>query len=215
MKRMLSAWRNVLIHPGEGVFEKELADPNATLRTGIQWLGIGITLSAILSGISTFLYESFSTAYVGTRSFLVISLLGKLGITFDPLSIRDWISSPMAGGLFAFFVFLIGAPLMLLIAFVSAFGLAELLGGKGSFSKQTYALALFVPSLMIIANALGMFRLIGVCMVTPVLWVFAIILSIFAIKVVYGLSRIKSSIIVVTLYLVITLVVIILNPPRL
>ena len=35
---MLQTWKNVLLRPGEEVFEDEKASPNATLGTALLWI---------------------------------------------------------------------------------------------------------------------------------------------------------------------------------
>lgn len=58
-------------------------------------------------------------------------------------------------------------------------------------------------------------RQIGVCVVSPIFWVYSIVLFMLAVKSVHGLSTAKSAITVVVPFLVFTFVVFVFFPPRL
>jgi hypothetical protein len=210
MKLFSMTWSNVIFHPDQTTFEEEFA--NAAPKKATSRFGIGILIAAFISGVSTFVYETFFNAYVGSRQALAFWLMQNPA---EKSAIVDFVGSPIAGGLFSFLGFLIGAPIIILIGIMLSLWLAKMLGGKGNLEKHTFSFALFIPSLIIVANAFGVIRQIGVCVASPILWVYAIILSVIAVKSVHGLSTAKSLIAVIVPFIVSTVIAMIISPPHL
>ena len=209
---MLSTWLNVLTHPKKATFDNQLSMDYATQKTAISWLSRGILLAAIINGISAFIYESIFQSYVGSRQAMAILLFQSLK---ENSAFLDFVGSPIWGGIISFIGFLIGASIILALGNFIILWLAKILGGKGSFEKQIFATALFIPGLLIVASIFGVIRQIGVCFAFPVLWVYALILSILAAKSIHGLSTTKSAIAVIIPFFVFTFAVLLLFPPHL
>ncbi len=212
MKRMFSTWLNVTTHPQKATFDNQLSLAYATPRTAASWLSLGILLAAIVNGISTFIYESVFQSYVGSRQMMALFLFQ---LPKEDSSLLDFIGSPFGGGILSFWGFLIGAPIVVILGNLAILWLAKMFGGTGSFEKQIFASASFIPGVLIVANIFGVIRPIGVCFASPILWVYAMILSILATKSIHGLSTAKSAIAVIVPFLVLTFAVLLLFPPQL
>ncbi len=212
MKQMLKTWGYVVIHPKQVTFNNELQKDYATRKNAVYWLAVGILLAALVNGLSSFIYETIFRSYVGARTAMTVFLLR---LPPENSALLDFISSPTFGGLTSFFTFLIGAPIVIFLANAVCLWLARTLGGNGSLDKQLFATALFVPGLLIVANFFGVIRQLGVCIVSPLAWLYAIVLSILAVKSVHGLSTAKSAVAVLVPFLVFTLAVFVVFPPHL
>lgn len=212
MNEMLKTWGNVITHPKQTTFDNELCKAHATQKTAVVWLISGILLAAAVNGLSSYFYETIFHSYIGSRQVMVMLLFQQSG---ENSALLDFIGSPIFGGIFSFLGFLIGLPIVLFLGNLVSLWLAKALGGTRSFEKQLFAMALFAPGLLIIASIFGVIRQIGVCVASPIFWVYAIILSILAVKSIHGLSTAKSAITVIVPFVVITLVVIVISPPHL
>ncbi len=212
MNQMLKTWGNVIAHPKQTTFDNELSKEYATQKTAISWLIVGILLAALVNGISTFLYETIFQSYVGSRQVIAMLLFQQTG---ENAALLDFFGSPLFGGIFSFFGFLIVAPIILFLGSLASLWLAKAFSGTGSFEKQLFAIALFAPGLLIITNIFSIIRQVGVCVTSPIIWVYAIVLSILAVKSVHGLSTAKSAIAVIIPFLVFTFVVFVFFPPHL
>jgi hypothetical protein len=211
MREMFMTWVYVLSHPGPGMFDEKLEDFESKQEKALAWLGRGILLAALVNGLSTFLYEAIFRGYVGSRQITAMLLLQK---TTADTALLNFVGSPLAGGLVAFFGFLIGAPLVLFAGLMFSTWLAKMLGGTGSLAKQVAALALFMPGLMLIVNTFGIIRPIEIGFIGPVLWVYALVLSFVAVKSIHYLSTVKALIVVAVPFVVLTFVVMMINPPH-
>jgi len=207
IKEMFMTWVYVLSHPGQAVFDEKLGEPESTQETALKWLGVGILLAALVNGLSTFLYEAIFIGYVGSRQITAMLLLQK---TTADTGLLNFAGSPLAGGLVAFFGFLIGAPLVLLAGLLFSAWLAKTLGGTGQIEKQICALALFMPGLMLLANAFGIIRPVATGFAGPLLWAYALVLSFLAVKSIHELSTVKALIVVAVPFVVLTFVVILI-----
>ena len=90
---------------------------------------------------------------------------------------------------------LILAPVFFLIGSGIFFGLAKLFGGTGSFEEQTYLLATFSAPIMIVNGVIGVVPILGGC-VSFIIYIYQLLLSFYAIKVVHGLESGKSAAVV-------------------
>jgi hypothetical protein len=169
-------------------------------------------LAALVNGLSSFLHESVFRSYVGSRQATAMLLFRQ---SIENSALSDFFGSPIFGGLASFLGFLIGAPIVLLLANCVGLWLAKALGGKGSFEKQLFAIALFAPALLIVANLLGVVRQLAVCIASPIAWLYALVLSILAVKSTHGLSTAKAAVVVVVSFVAITLAVLVVFPPHL
>ncbi len=212
MNQMLKTWGNVIAHPKQITFDNELSKDYATQKTAVSWLSAGIFLAALVNGISTSLYETIFQGYVGSRQVMAMLLFQQTG---ENSVLLDFFDSPLFGGIFSFFGFLIVTPIILFLGNLASLWLAKAFSGTGSFEKQLFATALFAPGLLIITNIFSVVRQIGVCVASPIFWVYAIVLSTLAVKSVHGLSTAKSAIAVIIPFLVFTFVVFVFFPPHL
>jgi len=209
MKHMLKTWVDVMIHPNKNTFDNLTDNAEATRKIAIVWLAMGVLLAAVVKGLSSFVSESIFRSYVGPRQVLAITLFHLSPYARDGALI-NFIGLPLVGGLVAFSSFLIGAPIILSLGAYFIAGLAKRLGGGGDFGKQLYAFACFIPGLMILANAFGVVPPLKACFV-PLLWIYAIILSIQAVRSVQGLSIASALVVVLIPFIIITIVVILIN----
>ena len=124
--QMIQTWIGVLTGPGEEVFEREQASPNATLTTALIWTVLAAVVAAVLGFIQSLLFASSAQGMMGMISQM--DLPPESAAMFEQM---------MTGGLFAglsgagAFLGIILTPVFFLIGVGIIHLIANMLGGQG------------------------------------------------------------------------------------
>lgn len=179
---MTQTWISVLTGPGEEVFEREQASPNATLSTALIWTILAAVVVAVLGFVQSLLFASSAAGMLGTISQMDL-----------PPESQAMIEQMMAGGLLtgmsgvgAFMGILI-SPIAFLIGVGIIHLIANVLGGRGDFGRYAYLSAAIGAPVSILNALLGFIPVVGGC-VAFLLLIYSLVLNYFAIKVSYSLS---------------------------
>jgi hypothetical protein len=172
---VLETWRLALTGPNEETYQQISQDPSASLGRAIGW----ITLS---SGVAY--------AIAALAQLLIIQL-------FPFSSFLEGAEEVMGGrllsGMSTMFVLVCGLPFSVLFSIFGALLFAGLihfiagaLGGSGSFDRLVYVCAAISAPVSILSGVLGLIPIVN-CLTLP-LALYALVLNILAIKVVYKIS---------------------------
>ncbi|MBI3957959.1 MAG: YIP1 family protein [Chloroflexi bacterium] len=179
---MFQTWIRVLTGPGEEVFEREKASPNATLQTALIWTVLAAVVTAVLGFIQSLLFRSTAQGMLG--------FIDQMDLPPESAAL---IEQMMAGGAFAglsgvgAFLGIILSPIFFLIGVGIIHLIANILGGQGDFSRFAYLAAAIQAPISIVSAFLGFIPAIGGCVVF-LLSIYSLILYYFAVKVAYQLS---------------------------
>lgn len=171
IKELLRQYTNVLTKPGVGTFVAEMG--KATWRmVWVQLLGWGI-ISTILGLLATLIFQGIGYRFYGYLSPEAIQALSARSASY--------------GGI-------ISVPLGFFIWMGLVYVLAKAFNGQGTFLTQSYTTLLFQVPLGILSSALGLipyFGLLGLAV-----FIYGIVLQIFALMAVHRLSGGKATTIV-------------------
>ena len=133
-------WKEVLTKPQE-TFKKQ--EKKANLGEGIKHIGIAGVIVGVITGIA---------AWIGMAT--VGSLLGTPGLTLGVgIGIAAFLSSVILTPIFAVIWWLIGSGILYIFAMI--------FGGKGSYTTQSYLIALYSAPLMILSAILVLIPIVG------------------------------------------------------
>lgn len=190
----LQVWRRVLMQPGEAVFAEELAKPYARWGTAVIWL-FGAGLVAVLVWLLIFLLLD----PIGQSLTLMPEFLAQMGATEAAAAemMAQMEQTAEATMFMILCALLIGVPGVSLLWSGLLWLIAKLLGGTGSFEKQSFLLASFIAPLVMVGVLVYILPLLG-----PIMMMFlagyTLYLTYFALKVVHGLPSGKAATAVLT-----------------
>ena len=196
---MIQTWIGVLTGPGEEVFEREQASPNATLTTALIWTVLAAVVVAVLGFIQSLLFASSAQGMMGMISQIDL-----------PPENSAMIQKMMSSGIFAgasgaaSFLGIIFSPIAFLIGVGIIHLIANVLGGKGDFGRYAYLSAAIGAPISIVNAFLGFIPVVGGC-VAFLLTIYSLVLNYFAIKVAYSLTS-GRAIAVILIPLIVVLV---------
>jgi len=133
-------------------------------------------------------------------------------MVFNTEQVLIFVGSPFGGSVIAFFSTLILAPFILVVGLGLCFGLAKLMRGSGGFAKQVYLFASFLSPLMFVGGICNFIPCVGLVLLLA-LWLYSIMLSYFAVKALHELPRAKTFVAVLPPYVILTVVLVVTNPP--
>lgn len=190
---MFQTWIGVLTGPGEAVFEREKASPNATLQTALIWTVLAAVVTAVLGFMQSLLFLSSAQGMQGMMGFV-----DQMDLPPESAAMIDQM---MTGGLFAgmsgagAFLGIIISPIIFLIVVGIVHLIATVLGGKGDFGRYAYLSAAIGAPVSIVNAFLGFIPVVGGCVVA-LLSIYSLILNYFAIKVAYSLTSGRAIVVI-------------------
>lgn len=192
LNSIFQTWLNVLTKPGEEVFTAEREKASATLKTALVWIILASVISALLGTLQA---QIFSSPFGGISQVMEM-LPAELQGEFGPISETD-----SSGGSFLNFSLIIFGPIFFLLGVGIYHVIASVLGGRGQYGRYAYLSASFGAPLIIVGSILGFLPAVGGCL-GAILAIYQIVLSYFAIKVEYGLSKGRAIVVVIAPILV-------------
>lgn len=183
LKSSIAIWSRLLRGPYETVFAEELQKPYARLATAVIWL-VAAGLVAVLVWILVFMLLD----PMGQSMEMMPDLLAQMGFSAaESAELVTQMESTAQASMFLMLCgLLVGIPGLALAWSGLLWLAARLLGGSGSYEKQTFLLASFITPLVIVSVLLYLFPLLGPLLVFG-LGVFILYLTFVALKVVHGL----------------------------
>ena len=160
-------WLRATTRPSVATFEELVRDPDASPGRAYSWAFLTALIAVVFTAL---VYIVFPGAY---STFLPQArATGDLSIDRPSLL---FCLSPISAGI---------AVLLLIIAAGLTHWIARALGGTGSYAQLVYAFAAFVAPLYLLISLLAMIPFIQ-CF-TPLLTVYILVLTVIAVKAVYG-----------------------------
>jgi hypothetical protein len=181
MGNIWQKWVNVTTKPGVASFAKELPTANWS-DIWLSLIGLGV-LSAITGAI------------VALYTNQVVSIPQANGTTTT-------LHIPAASGVFS----IIGVPLGFFIIVAILFVVAKIFGGTGTFLEQSYAQMLYYVPIQAVTAILGLVPVLG-SLAAFVLWIYQIVLAVFAIAASQRLTIGKSVAVVLIPAVIVLLLV--------
>jgi hypothetical protein len=158
---------NVTTKPGAQSFANELPTANWS-DIWIALIGLGV-----LSGIAGFIRSLY------TRAALAADFPFFSGMSPDQQQALNRIFSNTGTGVGTLFGSIIGVPLGFFIGMGILFVSAKIFGGAGSFLQQAYSFMLFYVPINGLGAILGLVPILG-GFASFLLWIYSIVLSVFA-----------------------------------
>lgn len=189
LKSSMNVWLRVLRGPYETVFAEELQKPYARLATAVIWL-VAAGLVAVLVWILIFMLLD----PMGQSLAMMPEMLVQMG--FSAAQSTELITQMEATTQASMFLMLcgllVGIPGLALAWSGMLWLAARLLGGQGSYDKQTFLFAAFTTPLLMVSVFLYLFPLLGPLLVMG-LMVYILYLSFWALRVVHGLAAERAA----------------------
>lgn len=183
-------WQDILMHPSAEKFETKLQNYAENERSRWNWLWLSLVVMAFLRGTAAFIAELLGNRMVGSRTALSLALAEQLGLNVDLVQVAAFSSSPILGAAIMFVGLLVFTPLIVLLGYRTAYGLAKLMGGKGDFKQQLFLLnSIFTPAL-ILAGLLGFLGRSG-DMVMVLLIFYTAVPTFYALQAIHKIARAK------------------------
>ena len=193
-RSMFQTWVQVLIKPGADVFEAERLKPSATLTTALVW--------TVLAGVVTTLLQLLHAQLYPSPSWSMWPLPGLSSPEFQAAMEEIPHRSPvqiLTGIFTAPALFLISVGIQHLIASrLEIYRIRlEPSGEKrtGKFGRYAYLNATFGAPFSIIFSLLSFVPVLD-CITLPLLAIYQFVLTYFATRVEYGLSRGRAIVVV-------------------
>ena len=196
MRKMMDAtWQDILRQPSAEKFEAKLQNYVGDSCWNGLFLSLGIM--ALLRGTAVFFAELLGSRAVGSRTAVSLALAEQLGLNVDLVQVVAFSSSPILGAAIMFVGLLVFTPLIILLGYRTAYGLAKLMGGAGDFKQQSFLLNGFLPPILIFAGFLGFLGMSGDVLML-IFIIYTAVPTFYALQVVHKIARWK--IIVSTLF---------------
>ncbi len=188
LRASIEVWLRVLTGPREIVFAEELQKPYARLGTAVIWL-VAAGLIGVLVWILIFMFLD----PMGQSMSMMPDFLAGMG--FSTAESEEMMSqmqdTAQTSMVLILCALLVGIPASALIWSGMVWLAARMIGGEGSFEKQTFLLASFMAPLIMISVLLYLFPLLGPLLVMGVM-IYNLYLSYYAVKTVHQLPGEKS-----------------------
>ena len=159
---------------------------------------LGIAIAGLVAAVLNFL----STIVFGA------TVLGLIGLV--PEEQLSEAALPLIGTIFGSGLGIVLGPVVTVIGFLIGSGvlylIAMILGGEGSFTEQSYLLALFQAPLNIVSSVLGLIPIAGQCLNIGV-WIYGIVLGVLAIQSAHRMTTGRAAAVVLLPAAVVVLVV--------
>jgi len=196
MRKMMDAtWQDILRQPSAEKFEAKLQ--NCAGNSGWNGLFLSLGIMALLRGTAVFIAELLGNRAVGSREALSLALAEQLELNVDLVQVVAFSSSPILGAAIMFVGLLVFTPLIILLGYRTAYGLAKLMGGAGDFQQQSFLLnSMFAPT-PILAGLLGFLGRSGDVLMVVLIF-YTAVPAFYALQVVHKITKAK---IIVSLFI--------------
>jgi hypothetical protein len=189
LRASIQVWRQVLAKPGEAVFAAEMEKPYARWGTAVIWL-FAAGLVAVLVWLLIFLLlDPMAQSTPIMRDFLQQSGMAEAAVEEMLAQMEDTAEASMFLMLCSM---LIGIPLLGLAWSGTLWLMAKLVGGNGSFEKQTFLLSSFIAPLVMVSMLLYLLPILGFFLIIA-LGFYNLYLTFFALKVAHGLTASQTA----------------------
>ena len=177
-------WLKASTSPNDATFSELRQKPNANITTAVIWMAIYGAIAAIAGLVS-------SLIFAGTVQGALPSVLKELNLPPAEMAqveqaLRFLPGNVAVGAGFSSLANILWVPVWFLIGVGIYHLLARLLGGTGEYGRLAYLSAAFSAPLGIVTTLLSLIPLAG-C-VTPLIGIYTLVLSYFAVKVEHQLS---------------------------
>lgn len=177
-------WLKASTSPSDATFADLRLKPNANITTAVIWMAIYGAIAAIAGLVS-------SLIFAGTVQGALPSVLQQLDLSPEEMAqaeqaLRFLPGNVAVGAGFSSLANILWVPVWFLIGVGIYHLLAKLLGGTGEYGRLAYLSAAFSAPLGIVTTLLSLIPLAG-C-VTPLIGIYTLVLSYFAVKVEHQLS---------------------------
>ena len=177
-------WLKASTSPSDATFADLRQKPNANITTAVIWMAIYGAIAAIAGLVS-------SLIFAGTVQGALPSVLQQLDLSPEEMAqaeqaLRFLPGNVAVGAGFSSLANILWVPVWFLIGVGIYHLIAKLLGGTGEYGRLAYLSAAFSAPLGIVATLLSLIPLAG-C-VTPLIGIYTLVLSYFAVKVEHQLS---------------------------
>lgn len=187
IRLMFQTWVNVLTKPGQEVFEAERLKPSATLTTALVWIVLAGAIATLLELLRVQFYPSplWSTWPIPSPTS------PEFRAAMEAIPVRSQ-TQILAGLVTTPFLFIISVGIQHLIA--SSWGSDRIRlepSGeirKGNFGRYAFLIATFEAPLAIIISLLSFVSFL-IFLTILILGIYQLVLSYFAARAEYGLSR--------------------------
>lgn len=191
IRELPAQYRNILTHPSAATFAEEMS--KATWASvWLQLLGWGV-ISGILAAVARLIYPLpvMTPANTGNLSPETLQTITNVA-SFSGISIGT----------------LIGIPLSFFISMGILYLIAKVFSGQGTFLTQSYTSVLFQAPLGILSSILNLIPYVG--FISFAVFVYGIVLQVFAIMATHRLSGGKATLVVLLPALVVTILLFVL-----
>ena len=177
-------WLKASTSPSDATFADLRQKPNANITTAVIWMAIYGAIAAIAGLVS-------SLIFAGTVQGALPSVLKELNLPPAEMAqveqaLRFLPGNVAVGAGFSSLANILWVPVWFLIGVGIYHLIAKLLGGTGEYGRLAYLSAAFSAPLGIVTTLLSLIPLAG-C-VTPLIGIYTLVLSYFAVKVEHQLS---------------------------
>ena len=177
-------WLKASTSPNDATFADLRQKPNANITTAMIWMLIYGAIAAVAGLVS-------SLIFAGTVQGALPSVLQQLNLSPEEMAqveqaLRFLPGNVAVGAGFSSLANIIWVPVWFLIGVGIYHLIAKLLGGTGEYGRLAYLSAAFSAPLGIVTTLLSLIPLAG-C-VTPLIGIYTLVLSYFAVKVEHQLS---------------------------
>ena len=177
-------WLKASTSPSDATFADLRQKPNANITTAVIWMAIYGAIAAIAGLVS-------SLIFAGTVQGALPSVLQQLDLSPEEMAqaeqaLRFLPGNVAVGAGFSSLANILWVPVWFLIGVGIYHLIAKLLGGTGEYGRLAYLSAAFSAPLGIVTTLLSLIPLAG-C-VTPLIGIYTLVLSYFAVKVEHQLS---------------------------
>ena len=177
-------WLKASTSPNDATFAELRQKPNANITTAVIWMAIYGAIAAIAGLVS-------SLIFAGTVQGALPSVLQQLNLSPEEMAqaeqaLRFLPGNVAVGAGFSSLANILWVPVWFLIGVGIYHLIAKLLGGTGEYGRLAYLSAAFSAPLGIVTALLSLIPLAG-C-VTPLIGLYTLVLSYFAVKVEHQLS---------------------------
>ena len=181
---MWQTWLKATTSPNDATFADLRQKPDANITTAVIWMAIYGAIAAIAGLVS-------SLIFAGTVQGALPSVLKELNLPPAEMAqveqaLRFLPGNVAVGAGFSSLANILWVPVWFLIGVGIYHLLARLLGGTGEYGRLAYLSAAFSAPLGIVTTLLSLIPLAG-C-VTPLIGIYTLVLSYFAVKVEHQLS---------------------------
>ena len=133
-------WKNAITNPKE-TFKKE--EKKANIGEGVKQIGIAGLITGAIVGIAAMVGLSYAGSVLGIPGMTAGTGLGVVAL----------LSSIIMTPIFMVIYWILGSGIIYIFSMI--------FGGKGSFTKQSYLIAIYYAPIMVITSILGIIPVLG------------------------------------------------------